>query len=175
MPAYFLTNTISDVAGKYDMNSGDNVASTLLVSLGSGATVTVDFITAEYYPNNNGQTSTLGTLNLIHTVSNMNITVSPQKHRVDSTGTILASGTAGTTLTTAATNQWTSPFLDDPTWTTTNCSDRIMLRLTYTNGAMNTQTVTIGTDRNTCYALSSIDHNSGCSVLRKPSQIFFQK
>ena len=173
MPAYFLTNTISDVANTYDMNTGDNSATTLLVSLGSGATVTTDFITAEYYPNNNGETSSNGTVVVIHTVSNMNITISAQKHRVSSTGTILASGTAAAAVTTAATNTFTN--LDDPTWTTTNCSDRVMLRLTYVNGAMSTQTVTIGTDRNTCYALSSIDHNLGCSVLRKPSQIFFEK
>lgn len=174
MPAYFLTNTISDLGGTtYDMNSGDNLTTTLQVTLGSGATVTYDFVTPEYYPNNNGETSTNGTVIIVHTVSNMNITISAQKHRVSSTGTILASGTAAAAVTTAATNTFTN--LDDPTWTTTNCSDRVMLRLTYVNGAMTTQNVTIGTNRSGTYCLSSIDHNTGCSVLRKPSQIFFQK
>jgi hypothetical protein len=173
MPAYFLTNTISDVANKYDMGAGHNEQSTIALAIGTGATITVDFITSEYYPNNNGETSDNGTVVIIHTLTNMNVTISAQKHRVSSTGTILASGTAAAAVTTAATNTFTN--LDDPTWTTTNCSDRVMLRLTYVNSAMATSNITIGTDRNTCYALSSIDHNSGCSVLRKPSQIFFQK
>lgn len=173
MPAYFLSNTLSDVANTNEMNSLSNVTTTQVVSLGSGATVTVDYITAEYYPNNNGETSTNGTVQITHTVNNMNITINAQKHRVSSTGTILASGTAGTAVTTATTNTFTN--LDDPTWTTTNCSDRLMLRLTYVNGAMSTQSVTIGTDRTATFCLSSIDHNTGCSVLRKPAIVIFEK
>lgn len=173
MPAYFLSNTASDVSGDNLMHAGVNVTTTQVVSLGSGATVTVDYITPVYYPNNNGETSTNGTVQITHTVNNMNITINAQKHRVSSTGTILASGTAGTAVTTAATNTFTN--LDDPTWTTTNCSDRIMLRLTYVNSAMNTQSVTIGTDRSTTFCLSSINHNSGCSVLRKPGIVVSEK
>lgn len=173
MPAYFLSNTLSDVANTNEMNAGSNGTTTQVVSLGSLATVTVDYITAEYYPNNSGETSANGTVQITHTVNNMNITINAQKHRVDSTGTILASGTAGTAVTTAATNTFTN--LDDPTWTTTNCSDRVMLRLTYVNGAMSTQSVTIGTDRSTTFCISSIDHNVNCSVLRKPAIITFEK
>ena len=173
MPAYFLSNTASDVSGDNLMHAGVNATTTQVVSLGSLATVTVDYITAEYYPNNNGETSGNGTVQITHTVNNMNITINAQKHRVDSAGTILASGTAGTAVTTAATNTFTN--LDDPTWTTTNCSDRVMLRLTYVNGAMSTQSVTIGTDRTATFCLSSIDHNTGCSVLRKPAIVLFEK
>lgn len=173
MPAYFLTNTLSEVANTYLMNPGDNGGTTLLVTCAANGTTTVDFITPEYYPNNNGETSTNGTVSIVHTVTNMNITINAQKHRVSSTGTILASGTAGTAVTTAATNTFTN--LDDPTWTTTNCSDRVMLRLTFVNGNNMTQTCTLGLDRAGTHCISSIDHNTGCTVLRKPAQIFFQK
>lgn len=174
MPAYFLSSTFSDVTGVYSLTSGINANTTQNVVLAAGATITIDYITPDYYPNNSGETSTNGTVQITHTVTDMNVTINAQKHRVDSTGTILASGTAGTAVTTAATNTFTN--LDDPTWTTTNCSDRVMLRLTWVNtSAMTATSVTIGTDRVGTYALSSIDHNTGCSVLRKPVSVTLQK
>jgi hypothetical protein len=177
MPTYFLTNTISDVANTYTMDQLPNAGTTLLVSLAGGATANFDFITAEYYPNSNGQTSTSGNVVVEFTVTNMTVTVIAQKHRVSSTGTILASGTASASTAVSA-SPLTFTNLDDPTYTTTNCGDRIMLRLAFTNGSMTVaNSVTIGTDRIGSYAVSSINHNTlpGCTLLRKRPYISTEK
>lgn len=177
MPTYFLTNTISDVANTRDMGQLHNEPTTLLVSLAGNTSANFDFITPEYYPNSNGQTSTNGTVVVEFTVTNMTITVVAQKHRVSSTGTILASGTASASTAVSA-SPLTFTNLDDPTYTTTNCGDRIMLRLAFTNGSMTvTNSVTIGTDRIGTYAISSINHNTlpGCALLRKRPYISTEK
>lgn len=166
MPVYYLTNTASGTGTSLYMFTLQNAVTTRQVSLASLATTTLDFITPSFFPNNNNATTTSSTFIIVHTVTNMNITVQPQIHRVNSAGTIVASGTAAVAQTTAATNTFT--LLDDPTWSTV-CSDRIMIRLTYVNGQMSTQACTLGLDRDTTYLSSTIPINThpGCPVVRE--------
>lgn len=169
MAAFFPTNTLSDVASTYDMNALEELSTTVLVSLASAATGNIDFVTNIRYPNNNSYTASTATVVIIHTVTNMNITVAAQLHRVNSAGVIQSSGTAATAQTTAATN--TFGGLAEPTWST-NCNDRILLRLTYVNGQMSTQSCTIGTDRNGTYLSTLLPINGGtCPILRKRAVI----
>ena len=170
MPVYYPTNTASGTGTSLYMFSLQNTATTRIVSLGSLGTTTLDFITPSFLPNNNNAVTTSSTFFIIHTVINMSITVRPQIHRVNAAGTIVVSGTAAVAQTTAATNVFTA--LDDPAWSTV-CSDRLMIRLTYTNTAMSTQSCTIGLNRDTTYLSSSIPINThpGCPVLRKVDSV----
>lgn len=169
MPAYFPSSTLSDVSNTYMMSCLNTPNNTLIVSVASLGTTTIDFITAIPYPNNNNYTTSAGTVVITHSVTNKNLTIAAQLHRVNSAGTIQASGTAAAAQTNAATNTFNA--LDEPTWST-NCSDRIMLRLTYVNSQMSIQSSTISTNISTTYLLSTIPHNGGtCPVLRKPSWV----
>lgn len=176
MPTYFPSNAISDVATVYDMSNLHNTTSTIAISVISGTNQTVEFITPEYYPNSTGQTSTNGTVVLELPATNMNINVVATKVLVSSTGTQIAVGTSSAS--TAITNSpVTLTNLDDPTTTTTNCSDRLMLRLVFSTANTMTQTATLGTDRIGTYAAFSINHNTipGCTLLRKRPQIGYRK
>lgn len=171
MPAYFLSNTLSDIASTRVLQPWFTTASTLVINLAAalGATSTASFITDIFYPNNNSVTTTSGTLVLVHTVLNMNINTSAQIHRVNSAGTIQSSGTAAANQVNAATNTFSA--LDEPTWSTV-CSDRILVRITYTNTTTMTQSCTLGLDRLGTYWNSSIPHNGGtCPVLRKRHKV----
>lgn len=169
MPAFFPTNTLSDIASKYDMNALEELSTTILVSLTANQTLTFDFITNLYYPNNNSYTAATATVVLVHTVINAQINVSAQLHRVNSAGVIQSSGTASVAQANAATNTFTG--LAEPTWSTV-CSDRLMLRLTYVNTQMANRSCTLGTDRSGTYLLASIPNNGGtCAVLRKPTWV----
>lgn len=177
MPTYFLTSELSDVASTNYMAGGFSAqaGTTIAISVISGTNQTLDFITPKFYPNTTGQTSTSGNVVLVFTVVNMNINLVAQKHLVSSTGTIIASGTASASTATSA-SPLTFTNLDDPTTTSTNCSDRIMLRLTFSTANTMTQTATFGVDRTGTYAISSINHNSlGCSVLRKSQRVVSYK
>jgi len=171
MPAYFLTNTAtSDASADLNMSCLNYNTTTLVVSLTSLNNTNINWITSRFYPNTTTTPSGSGTVIITHTVTSMSITVSAQIIRVNSTGGILASGTAAASQTTAATNTFTNVAY--PSWTGASCSDRLILRLIYTNTAMNAQSCTIGLDREGTYLLTTIDHNgSGCPVLRKPSSV----
>lgn len=176
MPTYFPSNVESDVAGDLDMSNLHNTTSTVAISVINGSPQTVEFITPEYYPNSTGQTSTNGTVVLELTATNMNINVVATKVLVSSTGTQIAVGTSSAS--TAITNSpVTFTNLDDPTTTTTNCGDRLMLRLVFSTTNTMTQTATLGTDRIGTYAAFSINHNTipGCTLLRKRPQIGYRK
>lgn len=176
MPTYFPSNVISDVATVYDMSNLHNTTTTIAISVISGTNQTVEFITPEYYPNSTGQTSTNGTVVIELPAVNMNINVVATKVLVSSTGTQIAVGTSSAS--TAITNTPTTfTNLDDPTTTTTNCGDRLMLRLVFSTASTMTQTATLGTDRIGTYAAFSINHNTipGCTLLRKRPQIGYRK
>lgn len=166
MPAYFPTNTNSDVAGSRLMNSLSNETTTLLVSLGSLGSTTLDWITPEFYPNSTTAPSGSATFEIIHTVTNMNIGLTAQLLRVNSAGVLQTSGTTTARQVTASSNTFTVGY---PSWVGAACTDRIELRLVYNNTAMNAQSTTIGLDRVGTYVLTDLDHNGvGCTVLRKP-------
>lgn len=172
MPAYFLTNTDSDVAGKYVMHNYGTTSTILLVSLNAGGSTTIDFISPTFYPNNSSVTTTSASFELTFTVTDKNISVQPQIHRVNSAGTTQSSGTAATSQ--AVSSGTLSFTVDEPTWSTT-CSDRIMLSLTFSNSAMNSRSVTMSLDEIGSYLLTSIPHNTNCSVLRKPVWVSYRK
>jgi uncharacterized membrane protein YgdD (TMEM256/DUF423 family) len=166
MPAYFPTNTNSDVAGSRLMNSLSDTTSTLQVSLGSLGSTTLDWITAEFYPNSTTAPTGSATFEIIHTVVNMNIGLTAQLLRVNSAGVLQTSGTVTARQVTASSNVFTVGY---PSWTGASCTDRIELRLVYNNTAMSNQSCTIGLDRTGTYLLTNLEHNGvGCTVLRKP-------
>lgn len=170
MPAYFLTNTLSDVASTQILNSLSSQTTTRVVTLGNGGSTTINWITPEYYPNSTTSPSGSATFVIVHTVTNANIGLTAQLIRVNSSGVTQTSGTITARQVTAASNTFTVTY---PSWTGASCSDRILLRLVYNNSSsMNNQSSTLGLDRVGTYLLTSLTHNgTGCSVLRKPSNV----
>jgi hypothetical protein len=169
MPAYFPTNTTSDIAGDLFMSSLGNISVTRIVSLTSLASQTLDWITPIFYPNSTTAPSGTATFVMTHTVTNMNIGFTAQLIRVNSAGAIQISGTTTASQITAATNTFTVGY---PSWVGAACTNRLLLRLVYTNTAMTTQSTTLGLSRGGTRLVTNLEHNGiGCTVLRKPSWV----
>lgn len=175
MPVYFLTgkystNTISVNDGLSSLTTSTGGSLTQNFTLLVSEVLILYFMTSAAYPNNNNFTTTSSLLTINHPTANMSVNLVAQLHRVNNSGTIQASGTASATTTALAQNTFAT--LDDPTWST-NCSDRILLQLTYTNtSSMVENTFGIGLHRLTSYLNSSIPINGGtCPVLRKRHKV----
>jgi hypothetical protein len=172
MPAYFPTNTASDIAGDLFMNSLSYVTVTRVVSLNSLASQTLDWVTPLFYPNSTTSPSGTATFIMNHTVTNMNIGFTAQLIRVNSAGVVQTNGVITASQITAATNTFTVGY---PSWTGAACTNRLLLRLVYTNTAMTTQSTTLGLSRDTTYLLTDLNHNGvGCQVLRKPAWVIIR-
>jgi hypothetical protein len=169
MPAYFPTNTTSDIAGDLFMNSLSYATVTRAVSLTSLASQTLDWITPLFYPNSTTAPSGTATFVMTHTVTNMNIGLTAQLIRVNSAGAAQANGVVTARQVTAATNTFT---VDYPSWVGAACTNRILLRLVYNNTAMNNQSTTLGLSREGTRLVTNLEHNgTGCVVLRKPTWV----
>lgn len=169
MPAYFLTNTNSDIVNDLAMNSLSYDTTTRVVSLGGLGSETLDWITNLFYPNSTTAPSGTATFEIVHTVVNMNISLTAQLIRVNAAGAIQSSGTITASQVTTASNTFSVGY---PSWVGAACTNRILLRLVYNNGGMNNQSTTLGLDRVGTYLLTNLEHNgTGCTVLRKPAWV----
>jgi hypothetical protein len=169
MPAYFLTDTNSDIVSDLVMSCLNNQTVTRIVSLTSLASQTLDWITPLFYPNSTTAPSGSATFVMTHTITNMNIGFTAQLIRVNSAGVAQANGVVTASQVTAATNTFTVAY---PSWVGAACTDRILLRLVYTNTAMNTQSTTLGLSRVGTRLETNLTHNgTGCAVLRKPTWV----
>lgn len=158
MPTYFPSNANSDISGKNVMTTLQNVGTSIVISLAATTgTTTLDFVTPIAYPNRSGFTVSNGLVVLAHSVTNMTINLTAQLIRVNSAGTVVTSGTASASQNPSATNTYSG--LVDASWTGSICSDRVMLRLVYTNTAMSVQSCTLTTDSSTSYCYSSVTYD----------------
>ena len=176
MPAYFLTNTNSDIVGDLEMSCLNYENVTRAVALGRGASETLDWITNRFYPNSTTAPSGTATFQIIHTGTNASIGLTAQLIRVNSAGAIQTSGTITARQVTAATNTFSVAY---PSWVGASCTDRILLRLVYDNNASGmpqTLSATLGLSRDTTYLETNLAHNgTGCPVLRNPVSVSTNK
>jgi hypothetical protein len=182
MPAYFLTNTDSDIVNSFptsfnylQMSCLSYIPTTRVVTVvsgGLGFSFELGFITPIFYPNSTTAPSGNLTLEIIHTSTNMLVSVQASVSRVSSSGVFQTGTSLSASQTTAATNTFT---LAHPSWTGASCSDRLSVSLLYT-GTMNSQSVTLGLNRVGARLETNLDHNgTGCPVLRNPVSVSTNK
>ena len=168
MPAYSLKLLTSDNTITTNYALSNNFSGPAIpVEFQPQEVATYNFITPQFYPNTTIAPSGTGTCVINHSVTNMNLSITAQLVRTNSTGTVQSIGATAASQVSASTNTFSVGY---PSWTGATCSDRLRLVLVYTNGAMTIQNLTFTTS--TSYLLTSLNHNgAGCTVLRKPSWV----
>lgn len=178
MPAYMLSNTLSDVSGKYLMCSTPKNKPTINITVPASGAYFIDFISPPFYPNNSNYVVNSGFAQVLITYPNNNASVPWQfnMNRANSSGVPVASGgtkSFGSILNTTFVFNM-SGF--EPSWTGASCSDRLLLSFKYTNNTASGQPVAIEVNSVNSYAWTSVPINgSGCQILRKNPVIQFNK
>jgi len=167
MPTYSLELTASDntITTNRAFGTFDATKTTSTILILALTTEIYNVITPQFYPNTTSAPTGSATLTMNNTVTNMNITITAQLIRVNSTGTAQTSGTTSAGQTVAATNTFTLTY---PSWVGAACSDRLRLVLRFTNSAMTEQSFSY--NPSTSSLSTSLNHNgTGCAVNRQPN------
>jgi len=147
MPTYYVTSTSSDLSPSWTNPNADYELETsspgfsggTLVSLSGSSTGSGSFITKAGDPNSDSWEDGGSWSFDIEFSSNKNLSVECRAVMLDSSGTILQSGsfTSPQTITTSSIYSFT---ITAPTWTATEaCGNRIAIEFRVTNSAMSSQ------------------------------------
>jgi len=188
MPNYYAYNTASDLspswpntaAGNWAVQGGSGSSTTETVSLTSTQTKSGSWITNANKPNSAAWEDSGTWTGKIMTQSggqNMNVRARMRAVRLNSTGTILQSGTftAFQTLSTSATTYTYS--ITAPAWTDAQeaCNNRLAVEIEYNN--LDTMTQSVGVNHLPTSAVTiatDITENAGgCAVPFKPKTVVF--